>query len=43
MHAGSLSLDDLITHTQTPATAREAYALAFSDPLCLKMILDWRG
>jgi len=43
MHAGSLSLDDLITHTQTPASAREAYALAFSDPLCLKMILDWRG
>lgn len=42
MHTGRLSLDGLITHTQTPARAREAYEVAFGDPQCLKMILDWR-
>ncbi|MGR3490866.1 MAG: chlorophyll synthesis pathway protein BchC [Shimia sp.] len=36
-----LRLDDLITH-QAPATdAATAYATAFSDPGCLKMILNW--
>jgi 3-hydroxyethyl bacteriochlorophyllide a dehydrogenase len=43
MHSGALSLDGLITHTQTPARAREAYDVAFGDPQCLKMIVDWRA
>lgn len=40
--SGALSLDGLITHTFTPARAREAYEVAFADPQCLKMMLDWR-
>lgn len=39
---GRLSLDGLITHTHTPAGARGAYEVAFGDPQCLKMVLDWR-
>lgn len=42
VHTGVLSLDGLITHTQTPGQARDAYEVAFGDPQCLKMILDWR-
>lgn len=41
--SGALSLDGLITHTFTPARAREAYEVAFGDPQCLKMMLDWRA
>ena len=41
--AGTLSLDGLITHTFSLGRAREAYDTAFGDPLCLKMMLDWRG
>ncbi|MFZ8983304.1 MAG: chlorophyll synthesis pathway protein BchC [Steroidobacteraceae bacterium] len=40
--SGRLSLDGLITHRATPADAAEAYRTAFSDPACLKMVLDWR-
>ena len=40
--AGRLSLDGLITHRQPVAQAPDAYRTAFSDPACLKMILDWR-
>ena len=40
---GRLSLDDLITHTMTPGSAREAYEVAFGDPHCLKMMIDWRA
>ncbi len=40
---GRLSLDGLITHRRDAAQAPEAYRTAFSDPACLKMILDWRG
>lgn len=40
---GLLSLDGLITHTCQAAQAPEAYATAFGDPACLKMILDWKG
>ncbi len=43
MHSGRLSLEGLITHTQTPANAQAAYEVAFGDPQCLKMILDWRA
>ena len=43
VESGALSLDGLITHTLNPARAREAYDVAFGDPQCLKMMLDWRG
>lgn len=42
VQSGRLSLDGLITHTQTPNHATEAYEVAFGDPDCLKMVLDWR-
>jgi 3-hydroxyethyl bacteriochlorophyllide a dehydrogenase len=42
VHEGRLSLDGLITHTQSPGRAHEAYEQAFGDSNCLKMILDWR-
>ena len=38
---GRLSLDGLISHTLATARAREAYEVAFGDPQCLKMMLDW--
>ena len=40
---GRLSLDGLITHRARPADASAAYETAFSDPDCLKMILDWEA
>ena len=43
VHTSRLSLDGLITHHQVPAQAHAAYATAFGDDLCLKMILDWRN
>jgi bacteriochlorophyllide a dehydrogenase len=39
--SGQLSLSDLITHTAPATDAPGAYATAFTDPSCLKMILDW--
>ncbi len=39
---GSLSLAGLITHTTDARNAAGAYRTAFSDPECLKMVLDWR-
>jgi len=39
---GTLSLDGLITHTSEPARFNEAYSTAFTNPECLKMVLDWR-
>lgn len=39
---GSLSLSGLITHRAKADEAFSAYPIAFSDPDCLKMILDWR-
>jgi 3-hydroxyethyl bacteriochlorophyllide a dehydrogenase len=38
---GRLSLEGLITHRMPAADAPSAYDIAFSDPACLKMILDW--
>lgn len=38
---GRLSLDGLITHRAAAADAASAYETAFTDPTCLKMILDW--
>ncbi len=43
VESGALSLDGLITHTMSPGRAREAYEIAFGDPQCLKMMLDWRA
>jgi len=40
---GRLSLDGLITHTMAPGQALQAYEVAFGDPQCLKMMLDWRA
>ncbi len=39
---GELSLDGLISHRRPASDAQSAYETAFSDPDCLKMILDWR-
>jgi 3-hydroxyethyl bacteriochlorophyllide a dehydrogenase len=39
---GSLSLDGLVTHREAAERAPAAYAQAFTDPACLKMVLDWR-
>jgi bacteriochlorophyllide a dehydrogenase len=41
--SGRLSLDGLITHRAAATEAAAAYATAFDDPTCLKMILDWRS
>ena len=41
--SGRLSLDGLITHRSDAAQADQAYRTAFSDPSCLKMVLDWRA
>jgi bacteriochlorophyllide a dehydrogenase len=43
VETGALSLAGLITHTAPAQDAPAAYDTAFSDPLCLKMILDWKG
>ena len=40
--SGTLSLEGLVTNHSTPHHAQEAYRTAFTDPTCLKMILDWR-
>jgi bacteriochlorophyllide a dehydrogenase len=43
VEAGALSLDGLITHTLPPGRARQAYEVAFGDPQCLKMMVDWHA
>lgn len=40
--SGELDLDGLITHCHGFEAAETAYRIAFNDPDCLKMILDWR-
>lgn len=40
--AGRVSLDGFITHTSSPDRFEDAYTTAFTDPACLKMVLDWR-
>ena len=40
---GRLDLGGLITHRQEATDAVQAYRTAFTDPSCLKMILDWRA
>ena len=39
---GLLELDGLITHARPATEAADAYPQAFTDPSCLKMVLDWR-
>jgi 3-hydroxyethyl bacteriochlorophyllide a dehydrogenase len=43
IESGALSLGGLITHARPAADAPAAYKTAFTDPGCLKMILDWKG
>lgn len=38
---GALDLQTLITHQRPAADVQSAYAVALSDPDCLKLILDW--
>ena len=40
---GRLSLDGLITNRASAQDAPEAYRTAFTDPSCIKMVLDWRN
>ncbi len=40
--SGKLNLDGLVTNHATPHEAPDAYRTAFTDPSCLKMVLDWR-
>jgi 3-hydroxyethyl bacteriochlorophyllide a dehydrogenase len=42
IESGRLSLDGLVTDIRAPDEAEQAYAKAFSDPRCLKMVIDWR-
>jgi 3-hydroxyethyl bacteriochlorophyllide a dehydrogenase len=42
MESGALALDGLITHRKAASDAAAAYRTAFTDPACLKMVLDWR-
>jgi 3-hydroxyethyl bacteriochlorophyllide a dehydrogenase len=43
IEAGALSLAGLITHRRPAGEAASAYETAFTDPACLKMILDWEA
>lgn len=43
IRSGALSLDGLITHRSPATQADAAYRVAFDDPACLKMILEWEG
>ncbi|TRD22486.1 chlorophyll synthesis pathway protein BchC [Palleronia caenipelagi] len=42
VESGALSLTGLISVTRPAADAASAYATAFDDPTCLKLVLDWR-
>ncbi|WP_108893491.1 chlorophyll synthesis pathway protein BchC [Palleronia abyssalis] len=42
IESGALSLDGLITHRRPATDAEAAYRTAFTDPSCLKLILDWK-
>jgi len=43
VESGRLSLEGLISHCEPACSAPAAYKKAFSDPRCIKMILDWRA
>jgi bacteriochlorophyllide a dehydrogenase len=40
-NSGALVLNDIITHHTVAEDAASAYATAFEDPSCVKMVLDW--
>lgn len=40
---GRLSLGGLVTHRRPVSEAADAYQTAFTDPACLKMLLEWRA
>ena len=42
LDAGLLDLDGLVSHERPAVEAADAYPQAFTDPDCLKMVLDWR-
>jgi 3-hydroxyethyl bacteriochlorophyllide a dehydrogenase len=42
VEGGRLDLGGLITHRREATQADDAYRVAFGDPACLKMVLDWR-
>jgi 3-hydroxyethyl bacteriochlorophyllide a dehydrogenase len=42
VRSGRLSLDGLITDRAAAINASLAYRKAFTDPTCIKMVLDWR-
>ena len=42
VETGALSLAGLVTHAAPSRDAPAAYATAFGDPACLKMILNWK-
>jgi 3-hydroxyethyl bacteriochlorophyllide a dehydrogenase len=41
-NSGALRLDGIITHRVQASHAPSAYPAAFTDPNCVKMILDWQ-
>ena len=41
IETGALKLEGLISHVRPARDAAEAYPQAFTDPDCLKMVLDW--
>jgi 3-hydroxyethyl bacteriochlorophyllide a dehydrogenase len=41
IESGRLSFDGLITHRHDAKAAPDAYRVAFEDPACLKMVLNW--
>ena len=43
LEMGRLRLDGLVSHQRPAAQANDAYAQAFDDSACLKMVLDWRA
>lgn len=42
LNDGTFSLEGLITHRLPASQAAHAYPIAFNEPECLKMVLDWR-
>ena len=43
VESGALSLAGLVTHVCAARDATQAYATAFTDANCLKMVLDWKA
>lgn len=39
--SGALDLSGIVTHEASPSRVKDAYETAFTDPQCMKLILDW--